>query len=76
MTLHDWLEKQGKTQRWLAEALGATRGHVSHLISGTRRPGWDLMAKIMEISKDEVRPEDFMPKRPGQRRRRQTTHDV
>ncbi len=53
MRLSEWLKNQGKTQEWLARALGVTQGRVSQIARG----GTDslpLALKIEKLSKGAV----------------------
>lgn len=42
------LARQGKSQTWLAEAIGASRGHISALISSKKQPSMRTLEKIAD----------------------------
>jgi len=61
MTFIEWLSdeihRRGWTQAELADRSGVTRGAISHLFSGTRNPGVEIitkMARALEIPTAEV----------------------
>ena len=54
-------EKAGLTQAQLAARLNVTRWMVNRLERRERRPSWDLVARIVEVSNGQVTADDFMP---------------
>lgn len=54
-------EKAGLTQAQLAQRLNVTRWMVNRLERRERRPSWDLVARIVEVSDGQVTADDFMP---------------
>lgn len=54
-------EKAGLTQAQLAQRLNVTRWMVNRLERRERRPSWDLVARIVEVSNGQVTADDFMP---------------
>ncbi|HEY7747619.1 MAG TPA: 3,4-dihydroxy-2-butanone-4-phosphate synthase [Aestuariivirgaceae bacterium] len=59
MKLGEWLERSGFTQVELARALGVTQGRISQVLAGAK-PSFDLASRIQSITKNKVRPEDFI----------------
>ena len=53
-------EKAGLTQAQLAERLNVSRWMVNRLERRERRPSWDLVARIVEVSSGQVTADDFM----------------
>ncbi|HEY7765696.1 MAG TPA: 3,4-dihydroxy-2-butanone-4-phosphate synthase [Aestuariivirgaceae bacterium] len=62
MNLEKWLEGSGLTQAELARALGITQGRISQVLAGGR-PSLDLAQRIQALTKNKVRPEDFVEQR-------------
>jgi transcriptional regulator with XRE-family HTH domain len=63
VTLRQWRYDNGWTQLELAEQLGISQGHVSHLEAGTRRIGFRLALvaeEWLDIPREDLRP-DFWP---------------
>lgn len=48
--LNTYFEKTGKTQRWLAEQLGVSRGYVSLIASGERQPSLTVSLRIEKLT--------------------------
>lgn len=44
--LQQEIDRRGWTQNELARRIGITSGHISHLMTGRRRPGLDLALRI------------------------------
>lgn len=42
----DWLEKNDKTQVWLAERTGIQQNHISEFLAGKKALGWDNVVAI------------------------------
>ncbi|MCT4509915.1 MAG: helix-turn-helix domain-containing protein [Tepidibacter sp.] len=40
------LQKQDKSQTWLAEITGVTKSHICHIIAGRCKPSTKLLLKI------------------------------
>jgi len=61
MTFIEWLSQEIRIRKWtqaeLADRAGVTRGAVSHIFSGTRQPGIDMLkavAHALNLSTEEV----------------------
>ncbi len=65
MKLEKWLEGSGLTQAELARALGVTQGRISQVLAGGR-PSLDLAQRIQALTKNKVRPEDFVETHRGE----------
>jgi 3,4-dihydroxy 2-butanone 4-phosphate synthase/GTP cyclohydrolase II len=65
MKLEKWLEGSGLTQAELARALGVTQGRISQVLAGGR-PSLDLAQRIQALTKNKVRPEDFVETQRGE----------
>ena len=65
MRLSTWLTKQGQTPDWLASQIGVDRSTITRYLSGARRPAWDIMPRIMEITGNDVTANDFIDLGPG-----------
>ncbi|HKQ95075.1 MAG TPA: 3,4-dihydroxy-2-butanone-4-phosphate synthase [Aestuariivirgaceae bacterium] len=59
MKLAEWLDRSGITQNDLARALGVTQGRISQVLGGAR-PSFDLASRIQAVTRNKVRPEDFL----------------
>ncbi|MEK7339172.1 MAG: helix-turn-helix transcriptional regulator [Candidatus Rhabdochlamydia sp.] len=65
MKLAEYLFRMKMTKKDFAEKLGISRGHLQHILSGTKNPSVKLAKKIEEetrgkVSKAELLfPEDF-----------------
>jgi ribosome-binding protein aMBF1 (putative translation factor) len=46
--VHQWLEKNDRSQAWLARRLGITPEHFNRCLRGFYTPGKDLLARIQE----------------------------
>lgn len=72
MTLSDWLQQNGGSPEWLAERLGIGRPAVTRYLNGSRRPEWDVIERIMQVTDGKVTANDFVKlirrKSPRQRR--------
>ena len=64
MKLADWLDRSGITQNDLARALGVTQGRISQVLGGAR-PSFDLANRIQAVTRNKVRPEDFLGPEPS-----------
>lgn len=54
-----WIKDAGMTQEQVARDLGVTQGSVSRWCSGEAIPRYEVMAKIIEMTKGFVMPNDF-----------------
>lgn len=52
MKLENWLKKEKKTQKWLADRLGVTRATINRAASG--QLGSKTARKIVEATDNEV----------------------
>jgi transcriptional regulator with XRE-family HTH domain len=48
--LHEWLRANKKTDAWLAEQIGVSRGYVTNLRHGRRQPSLPLAVKLAGIT--------------------------
>jgi transcriptional regulator with XRE-family HTH domain len=48
--LDEFLDKQKRTQAWLADQLGVERSYVSLIASGKRQPSLGLALRIVAIT--------------------------
>lgn len=60
MTLQDWMNWRKRKAAWVAEQLGVDHVSVNRYVAGTRRPAWDVMQKIIELTEGHVTPNDFL----------------
>ena len=49
-SLHEWLDRSGKTQKWLAQQAGMTEPHVSMLLRGSRRCSVDKAIRLSKLT--------------------------
>jgi transcriptional regulator with XRE-family HTH domain len=59
MQLKEWIEKNGKTIKEVADALGVSEMNDYRYIAGSNIPRPDRMQKIVELTGGEVQPNDF-----------------
>lgn len=59
MKLKEWRLKKGKTQKELAEILGANQGMVQKWENNIVKPTNEFMLKIVNLTNKEVQPNDF-----------------
>lgn len=57
MTLNDYMTAQKKRQDVAAREIGISRSYLSEILSGTKLPGRDTIAKIALWSGNQVSPE-------------------
>jgi transcriptional regulator with XRE-family HTH domain len=62
MTFSDWMSLTGKTDAEVAKHLGVDRVSVTRYRLGSRIPDWDVMPRIVELTRGAVTPNDFMPR--------------
>jgi transcriptional regulator with XRE-family HTH domain len=60
--LKKWRKERGLSQEALGKLIGVTKASVSRYEQG-RVPEWPVMLEIVEISKCEVTPNDWLPKK-------------
>lgn len=61
MRLSDYLSDRPEiTDADFAERIGVSRQALWRYKSGDRRPEWDVLAKISEVTNGEVTPNDFL----------------
>jgi len=66
MDLAQWLKLKGKTQAWLAKRLEVDHFSVSRYVTGRRRPEWDVLVKLADVTGGAVTADDFLDrKRPA-----------
>lgn len=72
MQLSDWLAVSEIKADVFAKEIGVSEVAIYRYIAGTRRPQWDVMARIMKATRGEVTANDFLlvrdPPRGGVRR--------
>lgn len=59
MTLTEYLDKEGKSQQWLADKLGVTQQMVSVYLSRGLRD-YTVMLKIQQATDNAVKPKDWL----------------
>lgn len=59
MQLKEWIEKNGKTIKEVADTLGVSEMNVYRYIAGSNIPRSENMAKIVDLTGGEVQPNDF-----------------
>ncbi len=59
MKLDAWAKREGLTDSELAKRLGVSQPTANRLRSGQRRPGWDVLRRIREVTDSQVTDEDF-----------------
>lgn len=59
MQLKEWIEKNEKTIKEVADTLGVSEMNVYRYIAGSNIPRPENMAKIVELTGGEVQPNDF-----------------
>lgn len=55
--ISDFLYEQKKTQVWLAEQCGVSKGHINQIIAGKTKPSLNLLIKIskaLSVSIDKI----------------------
>lgn len=60
MKLSEWIKREGKTDAWLATAIGRDRSFVTKLRHGKKRPSLTTMEQILAATGGEVMPSDFL----------------
>jgi transcriptional regulator with XRE-family HTH domain len=59
--LRAYRQREGKTLGQLADELGTSAASLSRIETGKQAPSWPLVARVQELTKGEVRPDDFLP---------------
>jgi transcriptional regulator with XRE-family HTH domain len=59
--LNDYLASKNLTLRAFAEQVGTNYSQVHRWAKGERAPSIVMAAKIREVTRGRVKPEDFMP---------------
>ena len=60
MQLSDYLREKSLTTTEFGRRIGTSHATVSRLATGKRRPGWDLLAKIIKETDGAVTADDFL----------------
>lgn len=60
LTLKQWMEKDGRSAKQLADTLGVTVRAINHWLLGTRIPRPKQLSKINAISNGKVPPASFL----------------
>lgn len=50
MTLKDWLEREGKSDAWLAAEVGVSRPFITRIRTGARQPSLPVALKLSKIT--------------------------
>jgi predicted transcriptional regulator len=61
--LDTYLDETQTSIRDLAKALGVSYETVRRYISGERKPDWEVLAKLNQVTRGCVTANDFVPKR-------------
>jgi len=62
MKLQTYLTENYLTQEAFASMVGVSQPAVARWATGIRRPSWDHVEKIVEVTDGDVTPEDFFRK--------------
>jgi len=49
-SLHEWLDRTGRTQKWLAQQIGVTDAHISMLLRGSRRCSVEKAIRLSKLT--------------------------
>ena len=60
MYLDEYLFKTKQSKTGFAQHLGISRGHLQHILNGSRRPSVPLAKKIEEITEGKVSKEEML----------------
>jgi len=60
MKLHTYLETVEKDPDWFADQIGVDPVSVRRYLAGSRRPKWDVLARIKEATGGVVTADDFV----------------
>lgn len=61
MKLSDYMAREGVSAEEMARRLRVHRVAVTRYCNGTRRPNWDVLARLPEATGGEVSAADFVP---------------
>lgn len=61
MTLNDYLTQSGTSNAEFGALIGLTRNTIYNLRMGIKRPKWETLILIQDLTKGRVRPNDFAP---------------
>lgn len=75
MRLTDWLKKHDLPRGDFARKISVSEVTVTRYITGSRRPEWDVLQRIVEQTSGAVTADDFLPKPPPRGSRRQRPGD-
>jgi transcriptional regulator with XRE-family HTH domain len=64
MRLTDWLKKHDLPRGDFARKISVSEVTVTRYITGSRRPEWDVLQRIVEQTGGAVTADDFLPKPP------------
>lgn len=62
MELSEYIKAQGLTPSGFAEQIGVPPSTITRVMSGKRKPGFDLLEKIHAATNGAVEPNDFLPR--------------
>lgn len=48
MTLTEWLEREGKTDTWLAEQVSVSRPYITRIRNGERQPSLSVALRLAD----------------------------
>lgn len=60
MKLNDYLEHKGIKPQEFADSMGVAMQSVYRWLNGERRPDWDLLPRLIELTDGEVTANDFV----------------
>lgn len=72
MKLNDYLTSRGLTPEAFAELIEIDPVSVRRYVQETRRPKWDVAARIARVTGGEVTANDFLPEAPPEVLKRKT----
>jgi transcriptional regulator with XRE-family HTH domain len=61
MQLDEWMRRNGKTYQDVADALGVDDVTIGRYARGERRPRWDVLTRLVEVTGGDVTANDFLP---------------
>ena len=59
MKLSEWADREKLNDAELADLLGVSQPTATRLRNGKRRPGWEVLQRILAATTSQVREEDF-----------------
>ena len=60
MKLSDYIKEKQIEKRELASRIGVSFTSLGRYLAGTRRPEWNVMARIARVTGGQVMPNDFL----------------